>query len=373
MRASGAHAKDPCRAFPFQCKTQVSQITRPPSRFLGSAFCLRLGTKETIGHHPASRSHSASSMAHEKQLELVRSLAKPSPAHDEATRRSCFQLVESAKAVMQSGVASLIDDAQGGVCMQFSSADGTPLKLSQRTSLQVGRTKCKTGGKAGIELLAAIEFTRTQTASDSIATRLAFRDPVPLVRGKDQFALVAAMRCQWRTLRERGFRGLALQGYCFDRQSIEAITRLLAQFQALLQPTFGVDAADSARLAHTEIQVVLACAVHDGHNALKWSLPSAFNDADLLRDVFIASAALRSSFDIFHRCLAQWVAGHIRPGEAWDGATRARWTLVWELLGVKPGLRAGLLKWELRFDDASGALVYTESVGHIVAVVGASS
>ena len=145
--------------------------------------------------------------------------------------------------------------------------------------------------------MAAVQFTRAQSAGDSIETHVLFRDPVPLNNGKDATSLVAAMRVQWRSLRERGHQGAAVQGYTFDRCAIGAVGQLLMQLHLLLAGTFGVDDAHSAALKLLGFVVILACAIHDGHNGYKWSLPWGFNDADLIRYI-IASAALRNSFDI---------------------------------------------------------------------------
>ena len=50
-----------------------------------------------------------------------------------------------------------------------------------------------------------------------------------------------------------------------------------------------------------------ACALHDLHNALKWAMHSEFNDAQLMKEVFIAYASVRNGFDEIQQHLCLWL------------------------------------------------------------------
>ena len=75
-----------------------------------------------------------------------------------------------------------------------------------------------------------------------------------------------------------------------------------------LAPQF--DAPNEGRPSHLlellDWAVGTGCALHDCHNSLKWGLHAHFNDAELMKDLYIT---IQSGRDAFACCMSTWDRG----------------------------------------------------------------
>ena len=90
-------------------------------------------------------------------------------------------------------------------------------------------------GKAAHEFLVAAEVTRVTEPTGKFSTHVSIRDPLPLTSGTAVDRITEACRSQWKTLRQHGHLGGAVQGYCFDRKGLSAIRRRIFQYHSLLK------------------------------------------------------------------------------------------------------------------------------------------
>ena len=95
-------------------------------------------------------------------------------------------------------------------------------------------------GKETHEFLVSNTFGRFSNVLGQVTTRVALTHPQPLVHGKTAAAIVGALLGQWRTLRQLGHLGFALEVYCFDRCSFDAIVRCLPDHHYNLRDSFGI-------------------------------------------------------------------------------------------------------------------------------------
>ena len=56
------------------------------------------------------------------------------------------------------------------------------------------------------------------------------------------------------------------------------------------------------------------CALHDSHNAFKWSYLSTMADRPMMRDIYIGIESLRNSHDLIEKHLSGWIAQRLTRG-----------------------------------------------------------
>ena len=118
-----------------------------------------------------------------------------------------------------------------------------------------------------------------------------------------------------------------------------------------------------------EFVLVTACAAHDLHNAFRWSLPF-FSDKELLGDIFIGCASLRSSSNVFLTYLAEWVLGVLNFTPPISVEEKATWSQLWSALGVKDEPFHFLVDvLEIRF-SSEGWLLVSQAVSGDPNIVG---
>ena len=77
--------------------------------------------------------------------------------------------------------------------------------------------------------------------------------------------------------------------------------------------------------------IILACAAHDTHNALRWSM-AEFYDKGLLRSVWISQASCRNSFNMCVGYLAQFLLRHMELVPEWTDAEKEMLRSLWGCL-----------------------------------------
>jgi len=93
-----------------------------------------------------------------------------------------------------------------------------------------------------------------------------------------------------------------------------------------------------------------ACALHDGQNALKWSLYFYMSDASLMKNTHVIIAALRNSYEQLATHLGGWLQESVVFEED-DTYEKQTWSSLWVALGVLPQYVELLLQLQLRWRD----------------------
>lgn len=263
-------------------------------------------------------------------------------------------MAEVSKQVMKESYQRFVAAAEHEPCMQSCSADSTPIQVSDQVTLSLaqGATK-RRFGKSSHEFLVAVQFSRRFRLDGRVATNILFRDPIPLTNGKKALQLTEAVRSQWKTLRQAGHRGPALQHYIFDRGCFTALERHVLQFHKLIAGQFAGEGRPTELCDLCEFILITACAAHDMHNAFKWSSPLVA-DKDLMKDMFIGCHACRNSFDVFSTYLAEWISGAVCYTEPLPDKERHQWQAVFVALGVHDTSLLLLLDTlEIRFSEGA--------------------
>ena len=203
--------------------------------------------------------------------------------------------------------AELIQSCPGAPIVQHLSADGTPVQLQHATTAQLPGSKKTSTGKHTQEYLLCLCFTRYTTIDGSVHTGVRFIHPVPLTNGKGHLPVFATIRDTFKTLRESGHKGIAIQGYTFDR-ALFGVHKLFYQLHKYLAPQYaGAEGEPWEWLDLLEWVVATPCAVHDTHNGLKWALYMFLFDAEFLKSMWTVTASLRNSHDLLVQHICMWL------------------------------------------------------------------
>jgi hypothetical protein len=242
-------------------------------------------------------------------IDQVSRFAKCTASFDSHEVRQIELLAEASKDCLQSATAKLVDRADHGTILQMTGVDCTPIQVSSHCTVSLPSGKAvRRSGKTSHEFLVGAQFTMCTKPTGLTDTRLCFRDPLPLTHGKTVDRIFEGMRGQTKTLREYGHRGGCVQGYCFDRCGLHALARRILQIHRLMSPSFLTDTTTADLLWLLELVVIVACSLHDLHNAFKWSLPDDYANTDLLRAAYIGVESIRNSFDDILSHLGEWIA-----------------------------------------------------------------
>ena len=169
----------------------------------------------------------------------LQAIARPTTSLSRDEAKALDHMCEVVKAVAQHAATRMVWQADGKPCLQSCSADGTPITVSDTAAVALpsGRV-IRRSGKSAHEFLVTSEFIRLAPVDGSSPTCFVVTEPTPLTHGKAVDRIVEACRNRWKTLRQRGHRGGALQHYSFDRCGIEKLGRRMKQWHAVVEDTF---------------------------------------------------------------------------------------------------------------------------------------
>ena len=236
---------------------------------------------------------------------------------------------EATKEMLLIRAKKMVQEAAGMPILSSKSCDGTPLKTQHFASRALpGGKKQKTRGKRGVEVLVSNEFIRYQDPAEGWRTCCILSEPVPLTKGKTVDLVSAAARQTWHGLRALGATGCTVEHYVWDRAGIEALERHARAWHAA-QPAFESELHHAGEEEFMEMIVVTPCALHDSQNAFRWAFLPQCKDRNLMRDLYIATASLRNSADLFTSRINSWVAKSLKfvesRGAAWEAEARELW------------------------------------------------
>ena len=270
-----------------------------------------LVARDRLNTTPLCRIMSSPELAKEYAAEAIatlNSLCATTKTLNVQDTRDCDKFAECVKIMLRQSAESFVQNAAGAPLLTSKSADGTPLKVvvNHKTTLPSGRV-VERGGKTGREFLLKNQFLRYYIAGEA-KTCAILQDPICLDHGKSAGAIFAACSQHWRTLRELGHGGIAIEHYCYDRGGIEASERYWRAYHDRAPiPVAVAPLASEKTLRLTEMVIVTPCAAHDVQSSFRWGMGQYLQDRQLLRDVFIGIEALRHSMDLVQRFLVEWV------------------------------------------------------------------
>eukprot|EP00971_Amphidinium_carterae_P325638 6456017-Amphidinium_carterae.1 len=228
----------------------------------------------------------------------IENLAKASLSLDASARERCLVLAEEGKLYLQQTVESMIEQHPGApLCIQFS-ADSTPIKLRTYTTLSGPTKKQRCSGETSTDFFVMQVFIGIATGDESVVEKLVFCDPVQLVHGKTMPSLSA---CVEQFLQP---------SWCHP--SPESVTIFYQVHDRGMSKSFRV-ATSGHFIANSAVpeemselgcatdwdQVIFmdaGCALHDCHNALKWSFESiCAGSTDTLKRLHIGISCYRSA------------------------------------------------------------------------------
>lgn len=283
--------------------------------------------------------------------EMCRRFAKASLV-DKEGRRNIGMLCELLKSFLRRKALELIETAGGRPILLSYSSDGTPLTTRERLRLRLNGTAApvvRVGGSSQEYLIQQV-FVRRLDVDGNSRTEVVLREPLPFTSGKAAWAVFAAGRDFFPTLRSAGHGGIAIQHFAFDRALHKPLVRLFSQHCAL-HSTAGARGElgnfDAALQELTCWVVHSACANHDCHNALKRGLFNAFQDAELLKDIYISIESLRNSYGLLHDNLAAWVQETLAFVEEPEPADNLQ--QLYTAMGVEPEWVATISEMGLLF------------------------
>ncbi len=182
-------------------------------------------------------------------------------------------MAEGAKEIIRTGVRDLVEEAGGMPMLTSKSCDGTPIRVTNRTSATMPSGRLvKSQGSAGLEILVCNQFVRVNVPGRGWVTRVMLGEPVPLEHGKIVPAIVSASFRDWKTLRQLGHAGCCVEHYVWDRASITSLVRWVRQYHFDQEHALLPDRVSPELGRLTEFVLVTPCALHDAQNSFRWAL-----------------------------------------------------------------------------------------------------
>ena len=163
--------------------------------------------------------------------------------------------------------------------------------------MDVNDVHAKRSGRMTTELLCMNSLYRALDPLGCPHDACYMESPTPLDEGKtarDQFAVC---KRSWKTLRELGHQGPAIQQYLMDRAGMEALCNIFYAWHSLLSKGDSMPVDDlhpQNILDLTEFFVRRACALHDAQKAIQWSHP-LFADKEFMKNCHIVIESIRNS------------------------------------------------------------------------------
>ena len=247
-------------------------------------------------------------------VQAVTRLSKATGRLEKADQRLLRSVAEAAKAMLSTVAQDLVANASGAPLLCSKQADGTPMKTVFRHRHQVtALTAVTRSGKAGHDFMMQNQFIRWLSPSGPV-TCVLLKEALPMPFGKTAHAQFGACESGWKSLRQLGHRGIAIEHYCWDRCGIDANERLWRQWHAEKAPSFDFMAAIDVPqkvLRLTEFFLCTPCALHDAMSAFRWSVCEEHKSRESLRDIYVAIASLKNSMDLIVRHLPEWIGRHL--------------------------------------------------------------
>lgn len=286
---------------------------------------------------------------------LALDLCKASRVLDSAEANLLLRLVEVARVRMNRFARQLVRSAGVGAVLQMWFSDGTPMRtaVQYRDKGDGGEnTEFRRHGRSGREFLLMRGYVKTlRHGRCQIAPIVT--EPLPMTKGKSVWHIFSATVAQVLNLPASGHtNGINISFYCFDRAIFSTMMRRLQARHRLAfdRSSAGIAAAPQDLLLECQNWCCgVACALHDGMNALRWATTSYLSaPKDAISDLFVGIESLRNSFDTLVGATAQFVATKLEFRKRQDDPERVR--EFWLLMDVDPAYMDKFISLNLWWD-----------------------
>lgn len=244
------------------------------------------------------------------------------PHNDLPTLERHAQVV---KQRLQLQATTLIKESAGQPVLWTFFSDATPMRLRRTISAKELGIEAQKGSeplirnqKQGYDYLSQRGFVKTILPDGSFKTAAVPVDHRPLSNGKKTGFLYAAAKEVCPPLPQMHRTGISISVFCFDRAVFSSLGGLLMkracqwhhkQLLAAVESDNLLEAQD--RLLRSRLldwSIVLACANHDCHNALRWAVGDLLPDLKQgLKDFYISIESLRNSYGTLMKAVPQFL------------------------------------------------------------------
>ena len=255
----------------------------------------------------AASAGSRDDVEQKKAFERLSELSKPSLIAARSLRRDICKMANLCSDMLYHAIVEWSQEAGESPAMLAYSGDGTPVSIVKRVKIRLWGKHGHRQGRNTDEYYIQSAFFRFLDQHGQHHTRFLCAPPLALTKGLGADAQFAA-GCRFsKTLRERGHRGIVLNVYVFDRKGIERLARFYVRRHTEAEEKWGEDEGESWTLSLMEWTLIVACALHDLHNGLKWSLFEVFQSPAMIKDTWIIFQSVRNSFDDVQRHIPLWL------------------------------------------------------------------
>ena len=223
------------------------------------------------------RRHSVNNPSVQDVLDRFERYAKASNVLSSSERTDVFRLLECSKEFADRAYRRFVKENRNVPLLQSYQSDTTKVRMARRDihgidGVGKARTVVWETGDVLVERLFCAGPYRGQ--SQRWAT-LKPRDALRCHEGKDSWVAVGARQSHCPTLQQLGHQSIPVSHYVFDRALHSKLVRLIQAFHFDVLSRLFPQGGEATRKAWLKTLVIIAgCGLHDGHNALHWSLCS---------------------------------------------------------------------------------------------------
>lgn len=211
----------------------------------------------------------------------------------------------------------------------FYSSDCTPASTMEGWARDWEGLRVRRRGRQSVELLQHRLFCMNSAGE----SRVVLDEPRPL-SDKTSWTHLEAYRTLCAQPRAAGHEGLCIEHFVWDRAVAAPTFRHVRQLHKATEEAMRRKSRSAAPdlMSLLSWQTTSACANHDIHNGLKWSIMSLTADVGVLRGAFICVESLRNSYSSLVQHVTKWVAGILTFEDWGDFPAQQYYTVV----GLEP-------------------------------------
>ena len=280
----------------------------------------------------------------------VRELGKASLCLGKQQVAECEKLAEVIKAHMLDTAKEVIATSRLEPVLLVYQSDPTPLRTKVIvTSKDDSGAQVRRSGFQCHEYLLQCGFLATGGRGPVPSQWAILAEPIS-VPNKLAWTLFAACKQYFPLLRSLKVEGICVTAYVYDRAQFSSLGQLCQQRHELfIQQRVPADQQPQARLC--DWVLVLPCAAHDTHNALKWGLGTLYDLDTHSKNLYIAVDSLRSSFHMIHSMIAKFISQKVRFYPVEQCCSPQTLQQLWLALGLDSALVEELVKLRLLYQD----------------------
>ena len=290
--------------------------------------------------------------------------------HDQNDTRSMSRAAHVAIDHMRTSVVELIDAAEQRPLLVSYQSDGTPI-ISRHNIPQPGGVGLKLRrhtGKTMDEFCCQVAFYVYIDAVGQRQVRALVREPCPMTHGKKAPAQLAFALEHIVSPRACGHTGFLVMHCSFDRAPFEAVGRMLNQHYIATAAAHGDNSESEGEGGGGDGKALLlrfwflktACAFHDAHNSLKWSMHAQATDEAVMDEVYCGIAACCNSRKQILGRLLEWIPSVLTPAPLADLPTSESLRELWTVFGASDELVDEIA--DLNLDFKEGKLYFWDGV-----------